>query len=309
MIKEKIDIFIEKAKLVHGDKYNYNQVSYINNYTKVIIICPIHGEFYQTPANHLHNHGCYKCRNNLISDKKKLPYENFLKRAIVIHGEKYDYSNISYTDTRNKISIICKRHGIFEQTPNAHLNGNGCPNCQIEKFISGRSNTTKKFIEKARDIHGNKYDYSKIEYVNNRIKVTITCPEHGDFEQQPKNHLSNKQGCPKCNFSKGELTIKEILDRKNIKYIPQYKLPYYRYEYDFYLPDHNVLIEFHGGQHYFPVKHFGGKDEFNKIQERDMFKKALAKEYKIPLLEFNYKQLKYLSKEHFEQLILNSIIK
>jgi len=124
--------------------------------------------------------------------------ENFIKEAIFIHDDKYDYSLSKYLGSKLKISIICKEHGVFKQTPDSHLRGSGCPKCKNKKL----SYTTKQFIEKAKQVHGDTYNYSLVEYKNNKTKVKIICPEHDIFEQRPVKHLSNKRGCPKCGIER-----------------------------------------------------------------------------------------------------------
>ena len=180
--------FIEKARKIHGDKYDYSKVEYINNYTPVCIICSKHGEFFQKPYNHLNGCGCRIC-----CERKKLTTEEFIKQAREVHGDKYNYSKVSYINTHTKVCIICPEHGEFWQTPNVHLNKHGCPKCckRNTKY------TKEDFVLKARQIHGWKYDYSKVEYVNSSTKVCIICPEHGEFWQTPGSHLSGK-GCEKC---------------------------------------------------------------------------------------------------------------
>ena len=191
-IKFSKEQFIEKAREVHGDKYNYSKVNYINANTKVIIICPEHGEFEQTPGSHLYGQGCPKCANNI-----KLTTEQFIEKAKEVHGDKYDYSKVNYLNSYTKVTIICPEHGEFEQTPANHLVGKGCPKCKIEKLKNNHKYNLIDFIEKARKVHGDKYDYSKVNYVNNQTKVTIICPIHGEFEQTPINHLLGCN-CPMC---------------------------------------------------------------------------------------------------------------
>lgn len=184
--------FIEKSKLIHGDKYDYSKVAYLNYTTKVCIICPEHGEFWQMPYSHLNGNGCPKCgiRKTALSNTSTL--KKFIEKSIRIHGNKYDYSKAVYKNNKTKVCIICPTHGEFWQKPNDHLNGNGCPLC------SGKQQyTTEQFIKKAKKIHGNKYCYSKVKYVNYDTKVCIICPIHGEFWQTPHNHLNGKN-CPIC---------------------------------------------------------------------------------------------------------------
>lgn len=185
--------FIEEAKQIHGDKYDYSKVDYVNCGTKVCIICHIHGEFWQTPNSHLHGNGCKKCSTEKLKIKQLLTLEEFIERARKIHGNKYDYSKVEYNGIFNKVCIVCSIHGEFWQTPHSHLQGNGCSACKGLLKL-----TTEQFIEKARQIHGNKYDYSKVEYINNSSKVTIICPIHGEFKISPNKHLMG-QGCKYCN--------------------------------------------------------------------------------------------------------------
>ena len=129
MKKLTINEFIEKAKKIHGDKYDYSKVIYINNRTKVCIICPIHGEFWQTPSDHLLGKGCKKCGMQTRGEKHRSNTYKFTKNAKRIHGNKYDYSKVKYINNRIEVCIICPIHGEFWQKPNYHLSGNGCPLC------------------------------------------------------------------------------------------------------------------------------------------------------------------------------------
>ena len=102
--------------------------------------------------------------------------EDFISKAIAVHGEKYDYSKVEYVNTLTKVTIICPIHGVFEQRPKVHLGGCGCPYC------GSSSRTTETFIKAARRVHGDKYDYSKVKYINSYTEVTIICPNHGEFK-------------------------------------------------------------------------------------------------------------------------------
>lgn len=186
--------FIAKAKEIHGDKYDYSKVYYVNLGTKVCIICPKHGEFWQRPDCHLRgNEGCPQCMKNKTGRNIYKTTENFIEESHKIHGDKYDYSKVKYRGDKTKVCIICPEHGEFWQTPNNHLKGKGCPDCYGNRKLS-----VDKFINQAREVHGDKYDYSKVEYKNTDTKVCIICPEHGEFWQTPYHHIKRKQGCPKC---------------------------------------------------------------------------------------------------------------
>ena len=157
--------FITKAKEVHGDKYDYSKVEYVNANDKVCIICPEHGEFWQSATHHIHNHGCPKCSYKNKSEKYKYSTEEIIVKARVIHGDKYDYSKSKYNGMHKKMLIICPEHGEFTQTPANHIGGTGCPKCV------GKRLTTEDFVTKSKLVHGNKYDYSKTEYVNSTAKI------------------------------------------------------------------------------------------------------------------------------------------
>jgi hypothetical protein len=185
--------FIEKAKAVHGDKYDYSNTKYKGAQEDVKIICPKHGEFTTTPNIHIsHARGCQKCgKENQVHGLRSNSNE-FIKKAKSVHGDKYDYSKVNYVKNSIPVTITCPTHGDFEQRPDKHLVGRGCQKCK-----GGIRSNTGEFIQKAKEIHGDRYNYSQVEYKNQNTPVTIICPEHGDFLQKPTQHL-NGAGCQKC---------------------------------------------------------------------------------------------------------------
>ena len=195
MEEKKLNVFIEKARKVHGGKYDYSKVNYANSLTKVCIICPIHGEFWQTPQAHVRGNNCPKCANKKRGDAFRMSEERFIERANITHKLKYTYEPNTYVNMLTKIPITCPEHGVFYMTPMNHLAGQGCPKC------ASRGCTTSEFVEKARKVHGDKYDYSKVEIGKMHSKVCIICPQHGEFWQTPSKHLLG-QGCPRCNIEK-----------------------------------------------------------------------------------------------------------
>ena len=297
--------FIKKAKETHGDRYDYDKVNYRNSYSEVDIGCKKHGGFIQSPSNHIKGQGCPKCGIEESRMKRSLTLEEFIQRAKLTHGDNYSYAKVSYTGIGDKVEILCRKHGSFFQIAYDHLQGKGCKLCRNELLSERFSHTTERFIEKAKAIHGDRYDYSKVVYVNDRTKVIITCREHGEFLQVPRGHLSFK-GCSKCSSSIGERCLELIFIKNKIKYTPQYKLPFYNFEYDFYLPDYNLFIEFHGVQHYRPISYFGGGLGFAETKRRDLHKVELAKIYKISFLEISYKNL-HRKTGISEELILETL--
>ncbi len=351
-------IYINKAKVVHKNKFDYSCANYIDSYTKIKIICPIHGEFEQLPYKHLNTkYGCRQCSVSGISKTKTSNIEGFIKKSGKIHGNEYDYSISEYNGVFNLLKIICKNHGIFELTPAQHFSGQGCKHCVIDdkralylnKFInkaniihnnlydysitkyidyetsidiickkhgkftqmprnhiagngcfdcfgSPKSNT-KEFIEKASVIHNDWYDYSKLIYVAARFKVIIICPEHGEFPQSPNKHL-NGQGCYLCYF-KNEGVVGEYLEKFNLLNNKQHNFHFNdrKYRVDFYLKDNNSIIEYNGNQHYFPVRFGNISDEqaiinFDIQVKRDNELRNYCIENNINLIEIDGRKYK-----------------
>ena len=246
--------WIEKAKQVHGNRYDYNRVEYKNAQTRVCIICPIHGEFKQTANNHLIGSGCPYCKNDKIADALRKPTEDFIERANKEHDNKYDYGKIEYKNARRNIVIICPIHGEFEQTPCSHLRGGGCPKC------AGNYNyTTEEWIEKANRIQGNKYDYSKVEYIDSKNKVCIICQIHGEFWQTPVDHLSG-YGCRKCaiqkQIEKQSSTKEEFIEKAKQVHGDRYE--YSKVEYVNNRKKICVTCKKHGEFWQTPGSHLGG---------------------------------------------------
>jgi len=194
--KNTTEKFIEEAIKVHGDKYDYSKVNYIKNYEDVIIICNVHGEFLQQPNNHIAGSGCKKCT------KPKMTKDEFLEKIEIIHGDYYDYELTEIKTHRDNIIIICSKHGPFEQKLSNHLNGSGCKTCGLNSMANKNKSTIEEFIEKAKKIHGNKYDYTNVDYKNVHTHVKIKCISHNIiFDQSPRNHLIG-YGCVHCGNEK-----------------------------------------------------------------------------------------------------------
>lgn len=279
------DKFIERAKKIHGDKYDYSKVEYVNNRKKVCIVCPEHGEFWQAPDKHLQGRGCPKC----CKKNRKYTLEEFIARAKEIHGDKYDYSKVVYVDNKTRVCIICPEHGEFWQTPVLHLQGSGCKYCK-----KGLVFNTEDFKKRARKIHGDKYDYSKVVYRTAYDPVKIICPEHGEFLQKPVNHLNKEEGCPECGkkFRQGENELFRFLCEKYPETEIIHSFWIGKREYDIFFPQFKIGVEFQGAQHFKPVD-FGGygeekaKELFVENQERDRKKKEFSKKKDITLLYFS----------------------
>ena len=213
---------------------------------------------------------------------KKHTVDEFIQLAKILHGDKYDYSKVVYINNTTPIRIICPIHGEFEQTPKSHLRGYGCQKCARE-YTGLRHKATKgQFIAKAQKLHGNKYNYDKVEYVDSVTPVCIICPKHGEFWQTPNDHL-NGRGCPLCNESHLEISLRKFLGENKIGFEEHKHFGWLgRMELDFYIPSCNIGIECQGKQH---VGLGGWKEgfDFRGLYERDKRKNELCKENGVRL--------------------------
>ena len=313
--------FIKKAKSVHGNKYDYSKVEYANSKTKVSIICPEHGEFWQTPTSHLNGCDCPMCANIKRGETFIIDKDEFIKRVIKKHGDRYVYNKIDYTKANNLIIVVCKKHGEFRIPAYRFISGEGCPKCAQEKRIESchtrkttesfvneikekfgnRVNcdeivyvnantpviitdnklniryeisptklltrgllkrpkiTKEEFIKKAKEVHNNKYDYSKVDYINLNTKVCIICPEHGEFWQKPKDHLLGYE-CIECGHNKSHLKLKkdkcDFVEKANK--IHGNFFTYDNFDYLNYHAKSSITCPIHGDFQQSPAKHLEG---------------------------------------------------
>lgn len=280
--KKTTEEFIEQAKNVHGDKYDYSKVVYESTQKPVEIVCKIHGNFLQRPLDHLHGQNCPYCSHRSI----RYSLEEFISKAKQIHGDKYDYSKVEYVNNQTKVCIICPIHGEFWQTPQHHFNGCGCKKCSMT-----HNYTTNEFVSICKKLYGEKYDYSKTSYINQKIKVCVICPKHGEFFTYPMHHMRGV-GCPHCQNSSLEEKVAKELEKNNLKYVWHCRkkdLSWLgRQSLDFYLPEYSVAIECQGIQHFEPIEFFGGKKAFEYIKILDKNKFILCNENNINLFYINY---------------------
>lgn len=187
----KTEAFVLKAREVHGDKYDYSLVDYTRNDRKVVIICPKHGKFEQRPNNHLTGKGCLDCS---VVDKSHT-FESFTSKAKILYSGTYDYSKVEFTRLLEPVTIVCKKHGDFQQTPKQHLSKNGgCRKCKKELVLSQRQ---EEFIRRSVEKYGDRYDYSQVVYQGAFTAVKIGCAIHGEYLKLPNNHLYGSH-CSKC---------------------------------------------------------------------------------------------------------------
>lgn len=291
--------FVNRAIEIHGNRYNYSKVEYFNALSKVIIICPIdgHGEFEQQPNDHLFGHGCKKCGIEDSKNKQRKTNNKFIEDANKIHNNKYDYSLIEYVNSHSRLLIKCPIHDIFEQNATCHLVGQGCKECANKLNTIRQTCDSDDFIEKSITKHGNKYDYSKVEYINNLTPVIIICPTHKEFNQKPCYHLQSN-GCPKCNnhgYSKAQIKwlnfiqIKDNICIQHAENSNEYQIPTTNFKADGYCKETNTIYEFHGDYWHGNPNIYHGS-QFNKTTKRtfgELYQSTISKEQQIKDMGFN----------------------
>lgn len=314
---EKTDCFINKCKKYSNEKYDYSKVKYINEKTPVCVIYPDKTEKWVIPSEFYyeikleHKISVTNYINDNVKKRQKLfinTIDDFIEKANTVHKNKYDYSQTEFTKLRKKLKIICPKHGEFFQSGYSHIRGIGCPYCGHEKTTNVSKKTLADFISDSRKLHGDRYDYSKVDYVNNNTDVCIICPEHGEFWQLPRTHLKGS-GCPICRQSKLETKIRLFLLEKDINFETEKTFEWLKHQgnlrLDFYLPDYNIAIECQGEQHYKPVDLFGcGEDwaleRFKEQQIRDTIKQQLCEEHGILVLYYRKNDNLDIFKKYFE---------
>lgn len=240
---------------------------------------------------------------------RKLTTNQFISKAIQRHGKTYNYSRSIYNGWKEKVEIVCTKHGSFKQSALDHVHGAGCPACKRERLSRIKMHSLKDFIRDATIVFGSCYDYSKVDYRGNNQKVEIICPKHGSFFKTPNAHIGSKQGCPACSrsISSGERLIKKWLEQKNIVFNREYIFKecinssgrYLRF--DFYIPSLNLCIEYDGKQHFIELP--GSKFEpLAVIQSRDLIKTLYCINNGIRLIRISYKE-----KDNIEDILQKEI--
>ncbi len=251
--------FIDLSRDKHGDKYDYSCVNYVNNITNVEIICPKHGPFFQLPKVHLRGGGCPRCGYQRGADQHRLSIDEFIARSRKVHGNRYDYSKSVYVWKDEPLTIICRRHGEFSQSPNNHMRGQGCPICGVEKRAREQiMAASEAFASKAEAIHGKgTYDYSLVHYKSAKEYVVIICPTHGPFQQSPTSHLTGR-GCKTCGFErqvwKQRLTTEQCVERAK-KLHEKAGYDYSKVDYKDTLTAVEIVCPTHGSFYEIPTNH------------------------------------------------------
>ena len=299
--------FIKNARATHGDFYDYSKSVYTTTHKKVIITCPEHGDFTQTPANHCFGQRCPQCGDKVKSLKKTKTQDEFIMECRVMHGDAYDYSNTKYTGVFNQITVICKVHGEFTQIAHDHQRGRGCNKCGTIKRGQSQMYDTNKFIEMSNKRHDYFYDYSKSVYTGAFNKVEIICPVHGSFLQQASIHYGKMgAGCPMCatgesykfedidtilGRSKREATFDGCKDKKKLRF-------------DRYVKSKNILLEYDGEQHFRINKVWNPDDSFSDLIRRDKIKTEYAINNGYNFIRIKYSEDHVKALESFLTLVL-----
>ena len=269
-------VFIQKAIVIHCDKYSYKNVEYVDCETKVVITCLEHGDFETTPSLHIsRKSGCPKCGIRKASTTRMHTVEDFVNLARKEHGLLYDYTAATYNGYNCPLIITCRHHGAFQQSPQDHLRGSGCPSCG--KTVAY---TTETFVARAKKVHGDRYDYSKVTYISAHKTIQIICQKHGVFEQVAFTHLQGKN-CRLCwqesNCSKAQIDWLEYISNRDGIHIQhamnggEFKIPNSRYFADGYCRESNMIYEFNG-------KLYHGDPEVYKRSEYIPYLKSTAGE-------------------------------
>lgn len=240
--------FISRAEKMYGDRYVYEKIKYESAHKKVSIGCKIHGDFEATPANFLSGKGCKKCGREAAARAVSLDTSSFIAKAKLKHGDRYDYSEVIYLGMTTSVSILCREHGPFEQTPQNHLQNGGCKSCGLDNRAATRTLQPEQVLDRFKAIHGDKYDYSKMVYQGIFAKIDILCPEHGVFQQTPDRHMAGC-GCPSCASggpSTPELEILAFVTSIDPEAEGSNRTVIAPQELDIYSEKHKLAIEFHG---------------------------------------------------------------
>jgi len=299
--KEKIEKaknkFINDVTIKHNNKYDYSKINYISAKEKIIIICPIHGDFEQTPNSHLNGNGCGKCANEKIKERMSIPWNIYKEDLQKIHNNKYNYSKVIWKGVDIDIIVECPIHGEFQIRPADHKRERGCPTCSKEIHIQYNKLDTDRFIKKSIEIWGNKYNYSKTNYIDSNNKLIIICKIHGEFNQLPSNHYKY-EGCQKCCLKQHSLISIEWLLYMEIKYSikirhaengGEYIIPNTRYKADGYNEKNNTIFEFHG-DFWHGNPHVYESQKTNTIVGMtfgNLYEKTIMKEKKLKKLGYN----------------------
>jgi len=275
--------FIERALLVHDDQYVYDKVDYTNMHRHVFVRCREHQLFKIRPRKHLEGTGCPQCKHRVTTT---VSTAEFINKCVQIH--QYDYSHTKYIGYNKNIQVSCPTHGMFQINARSHLQGAKCPKCCVKNKW-----TTESYIQSVSEIHDNKYDYSKVAYTTTKSKITIGCPNHGDFEQVAEWHQKRKAGCPKCPKKHFKYDYLKFVRKSTMVHGDKYD-----YSTTLYLNAHqqvHINCPKHGQFNQRPMDHWRGNGcpscaTFDKILTTEQF---ISKAVKIHNDNYSYGVTRY----------------
>ena len=272
----------------HGYTYEYDESTFVNVSTPMTLFCKKHGAFNQKPVSHKNGRGCSKCGRDRIKASLLTSWNDVLRSFKKIHGNRFTYNSKSYKDLDTSMEMFCSLHGKFLQTPKNHRNGSKCNECAIIESSQKRILPWSDVLKSFKSVHRDEYDYVESTYISTDENMEIICKKHGSFFQDPAGH-KNGRGCPICKSSRGEKAIGHYLMDRDIQFIHQKK---YRdlgkKRFDIYVIELNLIIEYHGRQHFMPIDFFGGEEAFQMGKKNDNIKQQYCIDNHI-----NYEVIRY----------------
>jgi hypothetical protein len=292
--------FIRRSRINQGSKYDYSKAVYKDSLTKVIIICPKHGEFSQLPHNHMKGCGCTLCAGEATRRRQLKLNEDFIKEANEVHNNKYSYEKTKYTKAKDKVIITCPRCGDFYQNADSHLSGSGCPRCWVDKIKISEKEFRKRLNKKNKERN---LDYSFVSFTNN-TKAAISCPKHGVFNICPDTYFRSNQICPKC--------LKEHKFLKSWESFRERASIVHNNKYDYSFEDYKsrgkikIFCKVHGYFEVYPFNHLNGQgcsfctEEAYLAKRRESYFARVNKKHKN---EYSYLEEDYFNKDSIIRVI------
>lgn len=242
--------FLKRAQEKHGDRYSYPNLNVKRSGDIIKIICKDHGEFEQKARLHYEGGGCKKC----AIENLKVTFSEFLEKANEVHNGKFNHPDGDFFDT-DYIRVECPKHGIFTQIRNYHLIGHDCKKCYNEKVIEKSTITKEEFLKKSKEVHGDRFDYSKVFYKDHKEEVIIICKQHGEFLQRPRYHMDGKS-CYKCHTDNSRINIDDFL--KTSKKVHNNKFDYSKVNFTDRYDYVEIICPTHGSFSQAALKHMYG---------------------------------------------------
>lgn len=275
----------------HGSFYDYSLMDLENKINgKIKIICPLHGEFLQSHYDHIRA-GCPECGKI----RKKLKFSKILVNGIQDlidkFGDKFDFSKADFKNSSSPLAVWCKRHNQWFKNTSYHIvRGAGCPDCKKQKISSKKKLGTQEFVKRSVIKHNNKYDYSLVDYKTLTDPVKIICPEHGVFEQKPREHIQG-HGCPLCASTAISSVSQKWLSSLDINLVREHKIAHDSgyYVVDGYDASTNTVYEFYGDYWHGNPKVFDPETINPSLDKKfkDLYNNTMLREQVLKNLGYN----------------------